>query len=297
MITRLSTTALISFASILVPFAASAASLTATQQGVVSASAPIGAQRATFLEVSFHAECDASVTVTSLAVRHRGLGETSDLERVYVTDGDTRLTHTQSLKSSGDATTLTFYPSLTVKACDTKKVQIRGDFSSEAEPAGQHGLIVDAIDAGTATVTLNALSKVSTITTVPEAVPEVTVELLGLTRTLRYGKTGTVARVLFHGDGYKDQEITAITLTNKGRASDMDLLNLRVRNRKGDVLSRTLDSLDGKHARIVFSKPLFLEHNTDLLVEMVADVRGSRSKTIAFVLEESSDLKANAVSR
>lgn len=281
----------------LLPSASFAATLTATQQGVVSASAPIGAQRAVFLEVSLHAECDSAVTVTSIDVRHRGLGDVNDLARVYVTDGDVRLTHTRSLNQSGSPSTLAFYPALTVKACETKKVQIRGDFSSDAQAAGEHGLIVDAVGAGDATVVLNKLSKVPTITAVPEPVGNVRVELLGLNKAPRYGTSAVLARIRLMSDGYKDQEVRSIRLLNKGKASDDDLQNLFLRTSSKKALTDPVAALDGKAIRIVFPTPLFIRHNSDILVELVGDVRASRSRTISFVIEEPSDVEAFPAAR
>lgn len=279
------------------PFAASAATLTATQQGSVYASAPIGAQRAVFLDISLHAECDADVTVSSLDIRHRGLGESADLERVYATEGDVRLTHTRSLNASGKPSTLTFYPALAIKKCATRVIQIRGDFSAQTTASAQHGLIVDNIDAGTAGVVLSALAKTATIETKPVSAPSLRVELLGLSRAPRFGTTSVLSRIQLHGDGYKDQEVSSITLTNHGKASGTDLRDLRLRNRAGGVLTATLESLDGKRVRLVFTKPLFLKRNSTLLVELIGEVRASRSKTISFVLEEPSDVEAGEARR
>ncbi len=297
MTTRLSSLFSLSAVLALVPSAAFAATLTATQQGVVSASAPIGAQRAVFLELSLHAECDSAVTVNSLDIRHRGLGDLNDLARVYVTDGDVRLTHTRSLNQSGSPSSLTFYPALKVKPCETKKVQIRGDFSSEAQAAGEHGLIVDALDAGDAEVVLNKLSKVPTITAVPESVGNVRVELLGLNKAPRYGSTAVLARIRLSADGYKDQEVRSITLVNRGKASDDDLQNLFIRTSSKKAITDKHEALDGKRIRLTFSEPLFLQHNSTMLVELVGDVRASRSRTISFIIEEPSDVEAVPAAR
>lgn len=275
-----------------VPLSAFAAQLTVTQQGVVSASAPRGAQRAVFLEVGVKAECDADVRVKSFTVRHRGLGDASDLVRVYVTDGDVRLSRTRSLDSSDRTATLELIPAYTVKACGTKYFQIRGDFSEEAAVAGEHGLIIEAVDAGGATVVLSGPTRTPVVTTRPVRMGTVNVAFLGLTRALQFGKNRTFARIRLDADHIANQEIRALTLVNDGKAADGDLKNLRIENRRGEVLTDTLDQLDGKTARFTFDPPLLVDRNASLVLELKGDIAASRSQTIRFILEEPSDLEA-----
>ncbi len=283
--------------AVVLPLSASAATLTATQQGLVSSSTPLGAQRALFLEVSLQASCDGPVTVRSFDVRHRGLGNATDLERVYITDNNTRLSHTHSLSSSRDPVTVRFYPSLVIPACGIAMVQLRGDFSPTAEVAGEHGLIVDGIDAADATVMLSALTSAQVLTTKPVSVGSVHAVMLGLTRQPRYGVASTLARVRLEADGYTDHEVRAITFVNKGKARDSDIQHLRIQTKRGDALTATVATLDAKRVRLVFNTPLFLERNTDVMLELVGEVRASRSRTIALIVEEPSDVEAVSPAR
>ncbi len=277
------------------PFAASAAGLTVTQQGVVSASAPKGAQRAVFLEASLSADCDKDVTVDSVFVRHRGLGEATDLERVYATEGETRLTHTRSLDSSDRTATVDFNPALTVKACTTKRIQIRGDFSAEAAVAGQHGLIIESVEAS-APVTLSSATA-TTITTRPLPTGTVSATFLPLPRALMFGKNRTIAKFRLEADKVANQDISAVTFTNAGKARDGDLANVRVVDRKGNTLTDTAATLDGDRVRLTFDPALRLDSNNDVLLELKADITASKRRTIRFTLEEPSDLEASVRAR
>lgn len=277
------------------PFAASAAGLTVTQQGVVSASAPKGAQRAVFVEASLTAECDANVTVESLSVRHRGLGEAGDVERVYATDGETRLTSARPFDSSDRTATIGFDPPFVVKACSTKRVQVRGDFSADAAVAGQHGLVIETVQAS-APVTLSSGDR-STITTRPLPVGTVSASFLPLPRALLFGKNRTVAKIRLDADRIANQQVSAVTLTNAGKARNGDLANLRLADRKGNVLTNVAPTLDGDRVRFVFDPALRIDSNDSILLELKADVTASKRRTIRFTLEEPSDLEASVRAR
>lgn len=286
---------LVSLCAIVFPLAASAAGLTITQQGVVSSSAPKGAQRAVFLEASLTADCDNDVTVDSVSVRHRGLGEVTDLERVYATDGETRLTHTRSLDSSQRTATIDFNPGLAVKACTTKRIQIRGDFSAEAAVAGQHGLIIEAVEAS-APVTLSS-ARATTITTRPFPTGTVSATFLPLPRALMFGKNRTVAKFRLEADRIANQRVSSITLTNTGKARGADVSNLRVVDRKGNELTGVAATLDDDRVRLTFTPALDIDSNQGVLLELKADITASKRRTIRFTLEEPSDLEASVRAR
>lgn len=286
---------LASLCAICFPFTASAAGLTITQQGVVSASAAKGAQRAVFVEASVSADCDKDVTVDSLVVRHRGFGEASDVERVYATDGETRLSHARALDSSDRKATIEFTPALTVGACTTKRVQVRGDFSSEATVAGQHGLLIESVKAS-APVTLSS-SKPATITTRPLRAGAVSASFLPLPRALMFGKNRTVAKFRLEADRIANQRVSSITLTNAGKARGADLSNLRVVDRKGSELTNVAATLDDDRVRLAFTPALDIDSNESVLLELKADITASKRRTIRFMLEEPSDLEASVRAR
>lgn len=285
------------FCIVAFPAAVSAASLTVTQQGLVSASAPLGAQRALFLEVSLQTSCDGPVKVQSLGILHRGLGDVADLERIYVTDGVDRLSNAQSFHASGSPTDVRFSPPLLIPPCTVRSLQLRGDFSASATVGGQHGLVIERVDAGDSTVMLSAASNTHVLTTRPVSDGTINATLLGLTRQPRFGVSSTLARIRLEADGYKDQEVHAITFLNKGKAQNADVRNLRIQTRRGEVLTATLAGLDAKRARLIFTEPLSLKRNSNIVLELVGEFRASKSRTVSFVIEEPSDVEGTSLAR
>jgi hypothetical protein len=286
---RLSTVAAV--CGLLSPIAASAAGLTVTQQGIVSSSVPKGAQRAVFIEASLHAACDADVLVRSFSVKHRGLGEASDLVRVYATEGDVRLSRTRSLDSSDRAALLAFVSPLKIKACGTARVQVRGDFSPDAQVAGEHGLLIEAVDAD-APVTLASATSSPRLTARPSTTGTVSVTFLPLTKALQFGKGRTVARLRLEADNGANQRVSSVVLTNDGKAVDGDLANIRLEDRKGNALTNVAATLDGDKVRLTFEPALRIDRNDQVLLELKADIVASNKRTLRFVLEEPSDLEA-----
>lgn len=286
---RLSTLAAV--CGFLSPIAVSAAGLTVTQQGIVSSSVPKGAQRAVFIEASLRADCDKDVTVRSFSVKHRGLGEASDLLRVYATEGEVRLSRTRSLDSTDRDALLTLVSPMKVKACSTVRVQVRGDFSPDAQIAGEHGLLIQAVEAD-ADVTLASSTSSSTLTARPSTIGTVSATFLPLTKALQFGKGRTVARLRLEADNGANQRVSSITLTNAGKATDGDVANIRLEDRKGNVLTNVAAALDGDKVRLTFEPSLRIDRNDQVLLELKADVVASNKRTLRFVLEEPSDLEA-----
>ena len=277
------------FLGAFVPSVASAAMVTVTQQGTVSTSAPLGAQRAVFIEATIKAECDADVTVSSIDVKHRGLGEASDLVRVYLTDDVTRLSHTKSLSSSDRSATLEFVQPLVVKKCTTKRIQVRGDFSSEAAVAGEHGMLIESVVAD-APVVLSSDGS-SRITARPLRKGVVSAAFLPLTKGVLFGKNRTVARIRLEADNIANHTVSAITLTNLGKARDTDLQNIGLYDRSGTAYTTVAPSLEGNIVRLTFTPALKLSSRSSVLLEVRADVLASKKKTIRFVVEEQSDIE------
>ena len=278
---------------------AASGSLTVSQSAAVNGSVPKGAQRVPFLSLTLTAGCDGDVTVREVTVAHEGLGDSSDLSRVYVTDGRRRLTRGKTIDASDRTATLRFIPALFIKACESRALTVAADLSPDAASAGEHRLGVEsASDVQTeAAVRLSSQETAPVATVRPKATGTVTARFLNLLQPLRFGNNRTLARFRLEADGESDQDIRAITLTNAGKATDGDLKNLRIQNRKGDVLTNTLAAMDGDLVRLTFDPPLRIGRNDDVLLELKGDAKASKRRTVRFVLEEPSDLEASPRAR
>lgn len=274
-------------------FAASA--LSVTQEAIATGSVPKGAQRVPFLELTFAAPCGSDATVRQVTLVHDGLGESSDINRVYATDGRKRLSRSRTIQDSDHTVVIRFAPLLTVKACSSRTVTIVADISADASPSGEHRLSVELpsdIVADGFEVKLSAAPTKPTAVVRPKAIGTVSVTIEGANTPLRYGADRTLARIRLEADGEADQEISSILLTNAGKATDGDLKNLRIQSRRGEVLTNVAATMDGDAVRLTFDPPFSLDRNDEVLLELKGDIRASNRRTIRFVLEEPSDLEA-----
>jgi hypothetical protein len=255
-------------------------------------SVPKGAQRVPLLVLSMEASCEEDVTIEELVVRHGGLGDENDLTNVYVTDGTRRLSRAVSF-SGADKIARLRIGSLTIEKCEKKTVIVVVDFSSDAASGSQHRLSIekDGIVSTADNVSItNTAGK--PVTTVPGNIGRITVMYPALTRAVSYGANRTVGRLSFEADNVSDHEISAITLTNNGSAQGTDLKNLRLRLSNGEYVGSSETSLDGDTVRFEFDPPLLLERNQTRLLNVIADIRASRRRTIQLEVEESSDIEA-----
>lgn len=273
-------------------FAASGA-LTVTQTMSAHASVPKGASRVPFLTLQLAVSCDAAVTIGDVTVVHEGLGLASDIERLYVMDGRQRLTRSRLIDEQDLTSTLRFIPALKLAACEKRTVVVMGDIAADAANAGEHRLSLELpTDIQTdATVTLQSgSSDVGSAVVRPQTVGTVTAQILSLTQPLRFGKNRTLARFRLEADSEANQHIHSITLTNEGKATDTDLKNLRIVNRRGQTLTETRASMDGGTVTLTFDPMLALDRNDEIALELKGDITASRRRTIRFVIEEPSDI-------
>ena len=258
-----------------------------------SASVPIGAQRVTMLTVRFTASCKRDAHVTSLIVHHKALGSAGDIERVYALMGATR--KTKSAPMTGDGTAMIRFRGMTVRACATTSVDVLADFRADAAAAGQHALTIDTtsdVDADApVSIVVNPAGTASIMTPVGKPAGVVTSEPLSIP-ALTYGSARTVARVRLRADTSDDQAISAITFVNDGTARGDDLQNILLETSGHTILSSTVPSLDADRVRVVLYPPLILHRNEVRQVQLLADVRASRRRTVKLQIQEPADIEA-----
>lgn len=262
-----------------------------------SVSVPIGAQRVQLLNVRLTASCAKDVVLHSLTFHHRGLGNPSDISRVYAMVGNVRKTRSFSPASGGGRVTLQLrrFP---VPKCTTVTLDILADFSESAAVSGQHSLelrsAADIQTDATVKISIAPTGHVPVATAAGKRVGTVSVEHLSLPQPLVYGDRRVVSRLRLRADSRSDQKITAITFVNDGSARDNDLQNLSLETSGHVLLSNSLPSMDGDRVRVELRPPLILRRNEIRLVQLVADIRASRRRTIRFVIQEPSDVEAQS---
>ncbi len=284
-----------SIAALLLPSLAFAASpIAVSVDALALQDVAQGAQRVPVLSVKISATCEKSVTLSSVTIHHEGLGSASDILRVYAVNGLQRRSPGYSLPKNEDLTLS--LRAVSVPACKSITLLIAADLSPQAAVATSHRFSLVNVETGDGNVaTPSSTAQPAPIAVSPQGqLGTVTISYRALTGTVSYGSQRVLARLLLQGSG-ANQEIDAITLTNDGSASDTDLRNLYFEDAAGTALTGTVDRLDGDHVRLVFDPPLSLERNAEKLIQLRADVRASRKKTIEFVVEENADVEARTV--
>jgi hypothetical protein len=257
-----------------------------------------GAQRVPFAVLTLRASCDDDAHVRAITLRHVGKGFLSDIQRAYLLDGNRRVSDARSI--SGRDQRLTLRPrALDLAACEEKRLVLAADISPDAETSGEHRFVIDKpenVDAGDTLVFLTETRQALPVRTAPVSEGKATLEFLPLLKTVRYGAGRTVARFRASAEE-ADLELHSITFTNDGSARGADLQNLFVETTSGDRLTNVASSLDGETVTLTFDPPLKLDRNAERLLELTADVRASRRRTIRLIVDEPSDVSVGRPSR
>lgn len=276
------------------PVHAAGGTLTLSAAGVSPGSVPLGASRVEMLTITFRASCDADIRVDSVRLRHEGLGDGADIERVYLTESARRISRAQSF-SGDDATAQVRLNGFTVLRCTTRTLSVLADFSAGAGSGGEHRIILGSsadVQSDAANVTLESLKGSRPARATPSATGSIDAVFLPLNGALRYGANRIVSRIRLDADGGSDHTVNAITLTNDGSARDADLRNLWIEVSGKQVTPKTA-RMSGNTVTLTFDPPLRLDRNASRMLQLRADVRASRRRTIRFILEEPSDLDAS----
>lgn len=262
-----------------------------------SGSIAVGSQRVKMLSVRLTASCGSDVTLVSIALHHRGLGNPQDIERVYAFAEDSRLTRSALMSGKNGVATLQF-KRLKIHTCETQTIDVLADFRSDAAAAGEHQLMIAGEgDVWTDPAVHINLNPTGTAVTIPVGKPVGAVSAEGLTLPLplTYGNARTVARLRLRGDANDDQQITAITFVNDGTARDADLQNLFLETSGHTRLSPTIPTLNGDRVRLELSPPLLIHRNEVRLIQLLGDIRASRRKTVELRIQEPADIEVDSL--
>jgi hypothetical protein len=271
--------------------------LTVTAAPVSLSTVARGATRVPMLTLTLEASCAAEVPLRSITLYHEGLGQPRDLSAVYLQEGVKRVTRA-SVPAQRDGKITLRFRGFALKPCEERTLIVMTDLSAEANTGGRHMLALRAgtdIDAGDASVSVTSARAITQASAGATAQGTIDVSYLNLQRRVDYGSDRIIARIKLEADSESRHLIDAITFTNDGKARDADLRNLWIGSTRKERLSATLEQLDGDTARMIFEEPLLLDRNASVTLELHADVRASRSRTIRFEIQEASDIEARAV--
>lgn len=265
-------------------------SATVTVQPVVNTNtiAP-GTQRVPMLEITFNSQCIEPARLWTLNVQRVGLGASSDIQAIYITQNGNRVSATRSVPQSGEL-------SLSLRDVEFTNcmatIQLTADFSPEAKPFGQHTFTVESVQASEefSVVTENAIVT-NTIPTDPGIVRVIN---LSPTSRVHIGTNVTVGRIRLESVE-NNQELLRIVFTNQGSAQNNDLTNFYITSRAGIALSTVTPAMNDKRVQISFVPETILKAGDSIELLLKADYLSSRQNTVDFTIEEPTDVISNSI--
>lgn len=252
-----------------------------------------GASHVQLASLNLSASCDEDIRIESIRVKHVGLGLVSDIDTVYLADGFRRISRGRPFDQNDQSADLRI-PQLIIPKCEAVRLSVFADFSRDADVASEHGVSIfeaSPIQSTAKSVNLIQGNASEKVTATPDKIGSVTVTFLPVNTRFRYGRTETVARLQLTADPNNDFLLKKIMLTNKGGARDMNLINLQLETRTGNILTAPVQRMKGEHAIFEFEPTFILKRGTTVVLLLTAQINASQSKKINFTLEESSDLE------
>lgn len=249
-----------------------------------------GATRVPFVDVLLSADCQASdpVSVSALHLRHRGMGDARDLERVYALSGPVRVSSAQSFDRNGILALR--LQKVTLAPCEDLRLTVAATVAADAAVGSEHRIELQSVTYGDGKSLGVAMQERPSARVAPVTSAPPTFTLRELPGRITYGAQRRVARFLVsHTD--KDGTLTAVTLTNDGSARNADLQQLVLTDARGRALTAVVPALASETVTLRFVPPLLLRKGSDLLLELRADVRASRKKTVRFAAPEDSAIQ------
>jgi len=258
-------------------------------------SVPRGATHVPLLNFNLSADCSQDITVESVTLTHVGLGRTSDIDGVYLSDGNRRLTRAQKFDQRSSDAVLRFSPLLQISKCEAVPVQVLVDFSPDADVASEHGIKLDRasdIQSTAKSIVLSVGDATRRAITTPGQAGTITVNFLPIYGRLRFGRIETVARLQITADNKASHLLKKLTLKNQGDARDMNLTEMTLQTRSGTVLTAIAHHLTGTKVTLIFSPSYILRRGERLLLLLKAQVNINPQHKVDFYLEEPSDLES-----
>lgn len=248
---------------------------------------PSSATGVTFTKVNLTAASDGAVTVNTLIVKRTGIGAYDDLSKVYLYEGDVRLTSGKSLNSSTNEATFTNL-GLNIPAGTTKTISIVADIA--ASVSGNHVLGIasasavttnGAVVSGSFPVNGNNMSLSTT------NVGTIDVESSGADWTRKVGETQVeVANFTVYAGSVEDALFKGITLYNSGR----DVLSNLKMYRGTTLVAEAVKS--GNYFIFTLDTPYDIAKNESANFSVKGDIGGRDSDTATISVRYNTDVKA-----
>lgn len=236
---------------------------------------------------NFTASNDGSVVLEHIMVKRTGVGSPSEISKVYLYEGNTRLTNGRSVSSSDNTATFSSL-NYTVPAGTTKTISVVADVA-DLTTAGNHAFSIEAasaVTAGGATVTgsFPVTGNIMSFNTTDVG----TTDIEGNnTYTVKAGETNVeVGRFTVYVSNVEDATINAITLYNGNR----DVLSNLKLYRGSDMVAT--GAKNGSYFTFTLANPINVAKGESVAFNVMADVTGARNAdTATLTVRYNTDLK------
>ncbi len=229
---------------------------------------------------------DGDVVVNGLTVKRTGVGETSEVSKVYIYDGATRLTTGKSVNASTNESVFNNL-NVTIPAGTTKTLSIVVDFAASA--SGNHAFGIEsasnittngAVVSGSFPVRGNVMALSTT------SVGKADVESSGTDYTRKVGSNNVeVATFTVYVDSTEDAMFEGITLYNSGR----DVLSNLKLYRGGTEVAEGVAS--GDYFVFALDTPYAIAKGESASFTVRGDVDGRDGDTATLYVRYSTDVK------
>jgi len=234
---------------------------------------PTGATAVAFTSFNVTASNDGDIVLQDLVAKKTGVGASSELVKVYIYEGDTRLSNGRSVSSSTNTATFSSL-NITVPAGTTKTLSLVGDVSG----TGEHFLGIEsasAVSAGGATVSGSFPVTGNKISLSSTAVGQTDIDNSN-SYTVKSGETQVeVGRLAVSVNSTEDGSVESLTLYNSGR----DILKNVSLYRAATKVATATQS--GDYFTFVLDTPYLIEKGESTTFTVKADIVGARNADTA----------------
>ena len=256
-----------------------------------------GAQRVKALTLTLQARCGGPISIESIVVEHKGMGKFRDIERIYLTEGESRISSVSSWTGDFSSAVLRLSP-LTLTPCSTKTVHVVFDMSVDAATGGEHSihLVPEELASNATRVLYRSIRTPTTLKTAAIRMGNVDLSFLPLPHNLYVGMKRKLSRFSMEASSEYDQMLYSITLHNDGSAKDTDLRNIHLVTSFGSRITN-YSSMQGKYSTLIFNPPYLLPRSHKQNFYLLGDLYTRKGGTVNIQLKEASDLYAVPILR
>ncbi len=251
---------------------------------------PSSATGVVFTNFNVTASNDGDILLQGVAVKRTGVGASSELSKLYIYEGDNRLTNGRSVSSSTNTATFSNL-NYTVPAGMTKTLSVVGDIA--ASSSGNHILGIEsasAVTAGGATVSGSFPVNGNTITLSTTSVGLTDIENAN-SYTVKSGATDVeVGRLAVYANSTEDGQLESLTLYNSGR----DILSNLKLYRGSDLVATGTQS--GSYYTFVLASPYKINKGESATFTVKSDITNARNAdTATLYVRYKTDLKVKGL--